>query len=117
MSVRLVTAAFFTSEGAMLCLTRTCRQSFFIGDSVVVKVLRVIGNTVEIGIDAPQNVKILRAELEPYLDEREQSNDSTRTQQEARGTGASQVPGRDNRSGQDRQNPRKGGQPHHRGAA
>lgn len=47
----------------MLVLSRKTRQQIQIGDNVVVTILLVKGNTVRVGIEAPRNVRVLRAEL------------------------------------------------------
>ena len=47
----------------MLVLSRKAQQAIRIGDSVTVTILRVKGNSVRIGIEAPQETRIVRAEL------------------------------------------------------
>jgi carbon storage regulator len=47
----------------MLIVTRNKGQRIMIGDDVVVTVLDVRGKQVRIGIDAPENINILREEL------------------------------------------------------
>jgi carbon storage regulator CsrA len=47
----------------MLVLTRKTSQQIQIGDEVVITILHVKGQSVRIGIEAPRNVKVLRAEL------------------------------------------------------
>jgi carbon storage regulator len=47
----------------MLVLTREIGESFAIGDEITVKILGITGNQVRLGIDAPQHVKIHRAEV------------------------------------------------------
>jgi carbon storage regulator CsrA len=47
----------------MLVLARKKREQIQIGDHITVTVLRVRGQAVQIGIEAPENVKILRSEL------------------------------------------------------
>lgn len=47
----------------MLVLSRKTQERIQIGDNVVVTVLRVKGNMVRIGIEAPKDVRVLRAEL------------------------------------------------------
>lgn len=47
----------------MLVLTRKVGESVIIGDEIVVTILKVEGNSVKIGIEAPKNIKILRKEL------------------------------------------------------
>jgi carbon storage regulator len=50
-------------EGNMLVLSRKPMERIHIGDSVVVTVLEVRGNKARIGIDAPDNIHVLRSEL------------------------------------------------------
>lgn len=50
-------------EFYMLVLSRKVSESIWIGDDIKVTVERINGGTVSISIDAPRNVKILRAEL------------------------------------------------------
>lgn len=47
----------------MLVITRDVGESFTIGDNITVQVLAVNGNQVRLGITAPKNVKINRAEV------------------------------------------------------
>ncbi len=47
----------------MLVLTRKLDQSIQIGDDVTITILAVKGNTVRIGISAPDHVRIARREL------------------------------------------------------
>ena len=49
----------------MLVLSRKHNQQIRIGENVTITVLRVQGNTVRIGIDAPPSVRIIRGELPP----------------------------------------------------
>ena len=49
----------------MLVLTRKQQQQIQIGEGVTITILKVKGNTVRIGIEAPSDVKIVRSELEP----------------------------------------------------
>jgi carbon storage regulator CsrA len=49
----------------MLVLSRTVGEKVFIGDNITVTVVRVRGDEVRIGFDAPKEVKILRKEIEP----------------------------------------------------
>ncbi len=47
----------------MLVLSRKHQQQICIGDNIKITVLQVKGKTVRIGIEAPPNIRILRAEL------------------------------------------------------
>lgn len=49
----------------MLVLTRKQNESIVISDNICITVLKVSGNTVRLGIEAPQEVKVLRGELVP----------------------------------------------------
>ncbi|WP_407635795.1 carbon storage regulator CsrA [Pseudothermotoga lettingae] len=44
-------------------ISRKSGESFMIGDSIEVKILRIEGSEVKIGISAPSHVKIYRAEI------------------------------------------------------
>ena len=47
----------------MLVLSRTQNERIRVGDSIVVTIVRVSGDKVRIGIEAPANVRVLRDEL------------------------------------------------------
>lgn len=47
----------------MLVLTRRSGETILIGDDIEITVLAVDGNQVRVGIEAPEDVKILRGEL------------------------------------------------------
>ncbi len=47
----------------MLVLTRKLGQQIQIGDEITLTVLRVHGHTVRFGINAPEDIKVLRHEL------------------------------------------------------
>ena len=47
----------------MLLLSRRTGETIQIGDDITVTVLQVNGNQVRIGINAPDDVKIMREEL------------------------------------------------------
>lgn len=64
----------------MLVLSRREGEKIRIGDSIVITVVRTIGDKVRIGIDAPSDVLVLRDELEP----RSQKNDRDNTRDENR---------------------------------
>ena len=48
----------------MLVLSRKESQRIKLGDSIVVTVVRLSGDTVRLGIEAPTDLLVLRAELE-----------------------------------------------------
>jgi carbon storage regulator CsrA len=47
----------------MLVLTRKEKQSIQIGDGIQVVITKIRGNTVQVGIEAPSDVSIVRSEL------------------------------------------------------
>lgn len=49
----------------MLVLTRKLKQQIKIGDQITVTILRVKGQTVRLGIEAPRDVRVVRSELPP----------------------------------------------------
>jgi carbon storage regulator len=50
----------------MLVLSRRERERIKLGDSIIVTVVRVAGDKVRLGIEAPPEVLVLRDELEPH---------------------------------------------------
>ena len=51
----------------MLVLSRKKNQTIKIGDNIVIKIVELKGGTVRVGIDAPDDVGILRGELIPEV--------------------------------------------------
>jgi len=51
----------------MLILTRRVDEALHVGEGVTVRVLGVTGGQVRLGIDAPQEVRILREEVRDDL--------------------------------------------------
>lgn len=49
----------------MLVLSRKVGQEIVIGDNVRITITKVSGNRVTLGVEAPDDVRILRGELEP----------------------------------------------------
>ncbi len=49
----------------MLVLSRKESERIRLGDSIVVTVVRVAGDKVRLGIEAPADILVLRDELEP----------------------------------------------------
>ncbi|MCH2200667.1 MAG: carbon storage regulator [Fuerstiella sp.] len=47
----------------MLVLARKAAQTIRIGDDVVIKVIKTGSGTVKLGIDAPNDVRVIRGEL------------------------------------------------------
>ena len=52
-------------RGAMLVLTRKLMEKLYIGDDICVTVVRLEGGQVRLGIEAPREVAVVRAELVP----------------------------------------------------
>ena len=50
----------------MLVLSRKEGERIKLGDSIVITIVRVSGDKVRIGIEAPSDVIVLREELEPF---------------------------------------------------
>ncbi|WP_060205267.1 carbon storage regulator CsrA [Sporosarcina koreensis] len=47
----------------MLVLSRKTNETIKIGDDIEIRILEVKGDTIRIGIEAPENIDILRGEL------------------------------------------------------
>ena len=50
----------------MLVLSRREAERVRLGDSIVLTIVRVSGDKVRLGIEAPPNVLVLRDELQPH---------------------------------------------------
>jgi carbon storage regulator CsrA len=61
--VRLSKASF-QGGNVMLVLSRKCGETIHIGDKITITVVRAHGNRIRIGIDAPEELRILRGELD-----------------------------------------------------
>lgn len=55
----------------MLVLSRKESQRLRLGDSIVVTIVRVSGDKVRLGIEAPPDVLVLRDELQPHRPSRQ----------------------------------------------
>lgn len=53
----------------MLVLTRKMDEQILIGDNIKITLLRVRGNSVRIGIEAPRDVRVVRSELKRLAEE------------------------------------------------
>ncbi|EAQ81391.1 carbon storage regulator [Blastopirellula marina] len=53
----------------MLVLTRKQQEKIQIGDDIVITILKVKGNSIRVGIEAPKDVRVVRGEL-PKSEER-----------------------------------------------
>lgn len=47
----------------MLVLSRKVREKLMIGSEIEITVTRIAGNRVQIGIEAPEHINVLRGEL------------------------------------------------------
>ncbi len=52
----------------MLVLSRKVQQQIQIGNNIVITILQVKGQAVRVGIEAPKDVKVMRAELPKALE-------------------------------------------------
>jgi len=50
----------------MLVLTRKHQEQIRIGDNITVTVLKVKGNSVRLGIEAPRDIRVIRGELPAF---------------------------------------------------
>ena len=66
----------------MLVLSRREHERIRLGDSIVVTVVRLAGDKVRLGIEAPEDVVVLRDELaprDPHLPDAQQPPDASPT--------------------------------------
>lgn len=61
----------------MLVLSRKPNQKIQIGNEITITVVKVRGNVIRLGIDAPRDVRVIRAELDLTVDEALTSGIST----------------------------------------
>ncbi len=65
----------------MLVLTRKLQEQIAIGQDITITVLRLKGNTVKIGIEAPDNVRVVRGELPRITTPRTATSNSAQSEQ------------------------------------
>jgi carbon storage regulator CsrA len=58
----------FKEANPMLVLTRKLGERIHIGSAITITVVEIRGNKVRLGIQAPEKVPVLRAELNPSLE-------------------------------------------------
>lgn len=63
----------------MLVLTRKPREEIRIGDGITITILRVKGQQVRVGIEAPNDIRIVRGELDPEIEPEDSDSDDTAT--------------------------------------
>ncbi|WP_390844119.1 carbon storage regulator CsrA [Anatilimnocola floriformis] len=61
----------------MLVLTRKLQEKICIGNDITVTILRVKGQQVRIGIEAPRDVRVIRGELPPMTTTRDELPESS----------------------------------------
>lgn len=61
----------------MLVLSRKPLETILIGDAIRVTVLAIRGNNIRLGIEAPGDVKIVRAELSPQAESKAEDSGTT----------------------------------------
>ena len=67
----------------MLVLTRKLQEQIAIGQDITITVLRLKGNTVRIGIEAPDSVRVVRGELPRHDTPRTAVSDSAHSKRPA----------------------------------
>ena len=58
----------------MLVLSRKERQRIRLGDDITVTIVRLTRDQVRLGIDAPKDIRVLRDELEPHEEQKDQDS-------------------------------------------
>jgi carbon storage regulator CsrA len=61
----------------MLVLTRKMQEQIRLGEEITITVLRIRGNTVKIGIEAPRGVRVIRGELPNFDGEPDEPESSS----------------------------------------
>jgi carbon storage regulator len=67
----------------MLVLSRRQSERIRLGDSIVVTIVRVSGDKVRLGIEAPPDVLVLRDELRPHTAAKEPDADGNQLRKAA----------------------------------
>ena len=63
----------------MLVLSRKVGEKILIGDNISVTVVRVAQGIVRIGVEAPQNLPVVREEIKDQMRDRQQSKKAATT--------------------------------------
>ena len=61
----------------MLVLSRKESEKIMLGDSIVLTIVRVSGDRVRVGIEAPSDILILRKELDPADEQNSENQNET----------------------------------------
>ena len=61
----------------MLVLTRKKEETLQVGNDITLTILKIKGNSVQIGIEAPRHVRVLRGELATQAAEGAQGNEES----------------------------------------
>lgn len=61
----------------MLVLTRKLKEQIRVGNEITITILRVSGKSVRVGIEAPREVRVVRAELPNLEDSQHMAEEST----------------------------------------
>jgi len=65
----------------MLVLSRKVEEKILVGDNVTITIVRIGGDTVRIGIEAPPEIIVLRAELKKKEEEEEKELEAEGTRE------------------------------------
>lgn len=57
----------------MLILSRKIGESLLLGEDIEIKITEIAGDRVKIGIEAPQNIKVVRKELRQTMESNRQA--------------------------------------------
>lgn len=63
----------------MLVLTRKPKEVIQIGDNITVTIVRIKGQTVRVGINAPRDIRVIRGELTAFDDEPNETSEASET--------------------------------------
>jgi carbon storage regulator len=72
----------------MLVLTRKLMEKLYIGDAICVTVVRLEGGQVRLGIDAPKEIRVVRAELTDEAKPRDPADGTPHAPLRVRGSGS-----------------------------
>lgn len=61
----------------MLVLTRKPKEEIRIGNNITITIVRIKGQTVRVGINAPRDIRVIRSELTAHDNSDKQTNETT----------------------------------------